>query len=185
MAIFGWPTTLKDLVAAVIKMMCWRCCTSWAAWWVDWSPLTDKASRSGWAENWLIMTLAPTAMTTAAATVVIKKARTLLCVRLLPCNRLRCCDNAVLPSAKPAGQAAKRASTAAKTSDSGKELATVSSGRYLPGQNDRNEEPTPLPHHVARSGGIDKAFPLKKLCCVAPNLCLRGHGLAASIVTIT
>jgi hypothetical protein len=124
-------------------------------------------------------------MATAATTVVIKKARTFLRARRLLGNRLRCCDNAVLPSAKPAGQAAQQTSTAAKSSDSGKELATVCSGRYLPGQNDRNEEPTPLPHHVARSDGIDKAFPLKKLCRAALNLCHGGHRLPDSIVTIT
>jgi hypothetical protein len=42
-----------------------------------------------------------------------------------------------------------------------------------------------LAHHVARSDGTDQAFPMKKLCRVARNLCHAGYGLAISIVTIT
>ncbi|HUC58139.1 MAG TPA: hypothetical protein VMA95_12110 [Streptosporangiaceae bacterium] len=59
------------------------------------------------------MSFAPTAIATAATTVVSKKARTFLRVLRLLTNRLRCCDNAVLPSAKLEEQAAQRAKTAA------------------------------------------------------------------------
>src|SRR5271155_5673044 len=132
------------------------------------------------------MAFAPIAMATAAITVASKKARTSLRVLRLLANRLRCCDNAVLPSAKPGEQVAQRAKTAAgEGSESGTESATVGSGPYLPGHNNRNKEPTPLAHHVARSDGTDQAFPLKKLCRCPENLCRAGHGMAISIVTIT
>jgi hypothetical protein len=125
-------------------------------------------------------------MTTAATTVVSRKARTFLRDRRPPANRLLCCDNAVLPSAKPAAQAAGRAKTAAgQGSDSRKELTTLGSDPGLPGHNDPNEKPTPLPHHVARSDATDQAFPLKKLCRLGRNWCRAGHRLALSIVTIT
>src|SRR5262249_10968283 len=49
----------------------------------------------------------------------------------------------------------------------------------------RNEEPTSVPHHVARSDGTVQAFPKKKLGCCQGNLCRPDHGLAIGIVTIT
>lgn len=42
-----------------------------------------------------------------------------------------------------------------------------------------------MAHHVARSDGVDQAFPMKKLCRVARNLCRAGHRLTVGIVTIT
>src|SRR5258708_40359737 len=106
-ATFGAPTTLKLLVAAVIKMTCWRCLTSSVATWLCCRLLAASASGSG-ADTCLITTSAPMATTTAATTVVSRKARTFLRDRRPPAIRLLCCGNAVLPSgeARHAGREA-------------------------------------------------------------------------------
>src|SRR6266568_3106501 len=120
----------------------------------------------------------------AETTVVSKNARTLLRGRRPPAARLRCCDNAVLPWAERAGRAAERAGPL-RLRQRVLQRFGPPTGPAITGQNRRNKEPTPLPHHVARSDGADQAFPKKKLGCCARNLCRPGHGLAISIVTIT
>src|ERR1022692_1042802 len=185
LATFGAPITLKVLVAAAIKMVCWRCCSSATAGVLAGSWTTDAASGSAWVVGSPIRYLAPPAMATAAVTVVSKKARTLLRARRPPDSRLRCCDNAILPSANRARQDAGRAGppqskAASLVTD---QLLTVASANY--GQNHRNKEPSPSRDHVARIHGDDQAFPWKKLWRTPMNLCRADHSLAISTVTIT
>ena len=144
------------------------------------------ASASGLAlgANWPIAYSAAAATKIAEMTVVSKNARTLLRGRRLPAVRLRCCDNAVLPWAERARHVAVRTGPLRAKAASHAEVSWGISPS-ITGQNRRNKEPTPLPHHVARSDGADQAFPKKKLGCGARKLCRRHHELAISIVTIT
>src|SRR6266487_6690355 len=128
---------------------------------------------------------APPAMAMAASTVVSKKARTLLRPRRPPDGRLRCCDNAVLPSAKRDGQAAQRTGPLRVKAASRVTVELLKVASRICGQNHRNLKLPPLPHHVARSDTADQALPLKKLCRTPGNLCHADHSLAISTVTIT
>src|SRR5580698_373502 len=77
-------------------------------------------------------------------------------------GRLRCCDNAVLPSAKrqPGGTPGAR-TAAVQGSESHDGPAGIG---FLREQGTAFSGPAPSRHNVARTDPADQAFPPKKLC---------------------
>src|SRR5579872_3607878 len=115
-----------------------------------------------------ISTKTPAATASAAVIVVTRTKLNRLRPRRLTAARLRCCDNAVLPSAKHAGrnaQYADRCGTGQQSSDGSGQCGATRLAMAEP----PHVGPAPSPHYVARSEGADQALPLKKLCCKRGN----------------
>src|ERR1019366_1987890 len=110
-------------------------------------------------------------MAIAPASVVMRTTRARLRGRRLPFDRLRCCDNAVLPSAMRArrnaglGPLRYRPASRMTARHIGRKLLRVLE------QNPSTYGPSPSPDHVARTEGVDQALPQKKLCC-EPVICV-------------
>ena len=108
-AIFGFPTMVSVWDAASTRIICWRSFSSRVAEWLV--GIAAKAAAAGSAPllAMCISTKTPPATATSAVIVVTRRKLSRLRPRRLTGARLRCCDNAVLPSAKPAERTALRA----------------------------------------------------------------------------
>src|ERR1700735_3323387 len=112
-AIFGFPTMVSVWDAASTRIICWRSFSSRVAEWLGRIAGQEGAAGSAPLRALCISTTTPPATATSAVIVVTRRKLSRLRPRRLTGARLRCCDNAVLPSAKRTGTDCPGAQTAA------------------------------------------------------------------------